>query len=99
MAIFRTPSRDGVLDACIALRDNGIRAVEITMTIPGALGLIETVADALGADLAVGAGTVLDADTCRATIDAGASFVVLPGFDAAVVAECARPESSRCLAA
>ena len=48
VAIFRTPSRDGVLEACTALRDNGIRAVEITMTIPGALGLIETVADALG---------------------------------------------------
>jgi 2-dehydro-3-deoxyphosphogluconate aldolase/(4S)-4-hydroxy-2-oxoglutarate aldolase len=90
VAIFRTPTPDGVLEACTALRDSGVRAVEITLTIPGAVALIESVVSELGDSLAVGAGTVLDVESCRAVIGAGAAFVVLPGFDSDVVAECSR---------
>jgi 2-dehydro-3-deoxyphosphogluconate aldolase/(4S)-4-hydroxy-2-oxoglutarate aldolase len=86
VAIFRTPTPDGVLEACRALQDNGIGAVEITLTIPGALDLIGSVAAELGDSLSVGAGTVLDGAAARACLDAGASFLVLPGFDAEVVA-------------
>jgi 2-dehydro-3-deoxyphosphogluconate aldolase/(4S)-4-hydroxy-2-oxoglutarate aldolase len=88
VAIFRTPTPDGVLEACETLRDNGIRAVEITLTIPGALDLIASVVARLGGTLAVGAGTVLDAGQCRDAISAGASFVVLPGLVPEVVAVC-----------
>jgi 2-dehydro-3-deoxyphosphogluconate aldolase/(4S)-4-hydroxy-2-oxoglutarate aldolase len=90
VAVIRLPRADGVLEACAALRDNGIRAVEITLTIPGAVRLVEQVVRQLGDDLVVGAGTVLDAARCREVVDAGAAFVVLPGFDADVVAECRR---------
>jgi 2-dehydro-3-deoxyphosphogluconate aldolase/(4S)-4-hydroxy-2-oxoglutarate aldolase len=92
VAIFRTASADGVLEACRALRDGGIRAVEITLTIPGAVPLIESVVDELGDSLVVGAGTVLDVASCRTAISAGATFIVLPGFAADVVDECARQE-------
>ena len=90
VAIFRTPTADGVLEACTTLRDNGIRAVEITLTIPGALDLIASVATQLGDTLVVGAGTVLDVAQCRGALSAGARFVVSPGLAADVVAVCAR---------
>lgn len=88
VAIFRTPSVDGVAESCRALRDNGIRAVEITLTIPGALSLLASLMDQLADSLAIGVGTVLDLPSCRAAIDVGASFVVSPGFDPDVVRLC-----------
>jgi 2-dehydro-3-deoxyphosphogluconate aldolase/(4S)-4-hydroxy-2-oxoglutarate aldolase len=90
VGIFRTPTAEGVLEACRALLDSGVQAVEITLTIPGALALIRSVAKELGDSLAVGAGTVLDVGSCRAAVAAGASFVVSPGLDTQVVAACER---------
>lgn len=87
VAIFRWDSTDGMRDACLALAAGGAPAVEITLTTPGALDLISVLAQDLG--LLVGAGTVLDAATCRAAVEAGARFVVSPGLNPEVVALCA----------
>ena len=59
----------------------GIPIVEITMTVPGAVELIAQLAKTSGAEILIGAGTVLDAETAKRCLDAGAQFVVSPGFD------------------
>jgi 2-dehydro-3-deoxyphosphogluconate aldolase / (4S)-4-hydroxy-2-oxoglutarate aldolase len=74
-----------VVDAIAA---GGVRALEVTMTVPGAVGLIRELAPALPEGFLLGAGTVTDAATARAVIDAGASFVVSPVFKPEVVAAC-----------
>jgi len=86
--VVRAPSPEAALGAARALLAGGIRLVEITMTVPGALQVIETLNRELGSQLVVGAGTVLDAATALATIRAGARFVVSPGFDPATVRAC-----------
>jgi len=67
----------------------GLRAVEITTSVPGAAALIATLRASLGADVLVGAGTVLSVRQLDAVIGAGAQFVVAPGLDRAVVERCA----------
>jgi 2-dehydro-3-deoxyphosphogluconate aldolase / (4S)-4-hydroxy-2-oxoglutarate aldolase len=68
------------------LRGAGIRIFEITMTIPGAVALIGRLA--ADPDLLIGAGTVPDAATASACLDAGARFLVAPWVDSALVAPC-----------
>jgi 2-dehydro-3-deoxyphosphogluconate aldolase/(4S)-4-hydroxy-2-oxoglutarate aldolase len=67
-----------VVDAMIA---GGVRALEVTMTVPGAVGLIETLARDLPEEFQLGAGTVLDPETARHVILAGASFIVAPALN------------------
>jgi len=74
-----------VVDAIAA---GGVRALEVTMTVPGAVGLIRELAPTLPDGFLLGAGTVTDVATARAVIDAGASFVVSPVFKPEVVAAC-----------
>ena len=74
-----------VVDAIAA---GGVRAIEVTMTVPGAVDLIRTLARSLPADILLGAGTVTDAATARAVIDAGARYVVSPVFRREVIAAC-----------
>src|SRR3954447_9757343 len=71
-----------------AMAEGGVRALEVTMTVPGAVELIRELAPALPAGFLLGAGTVTDAATARAVIDAGASFVVGPVFRPDVIAAC-----------
>ena len=71
-----------------ALMAGGVRALEVTMTVPNAVALIGELAAALPDAFLVGAGTVIDADTARAVIDAGARFVVGPVFRPEVIAAC-----------
>src|SRR4029453_1256703 len=66
-----------VIDAIAA---GGVRAIEVTMTVPRAIEMIRGTAPGLPADVWFGAGTVLDADTAKHVIDAGARFVVSPVF-------------------
>jgi len=73
-----------------ALAEGGVRAIEVTMTVPDAVSLIRKLAASLPPNLLLGAGTVLDAETVRAVVDAGARFVVSPVFRPEVVAECHR---------
>ncbi len=77
----------GVIDA---LADGGVRALEVTMTVPRAIPLIEQIAPSLPAEFALGAGTVLDPETARAAILAGARFVVGPVLNPAVIDLCHR---------
>jgi 2-dehydro-3-deoxyphosphogluconate aldolase/(4S)-4-hydroxy-2-oxoglutarate aldolase len=80
----RVNSRDLATFAAETLYASGIPIVEITMTTPGALEIIGDLAKRY-ADLAVGAGTVLDEETARKCIDAGARFLTSPGFVPEVV--------------
>jgi len=80
IAVIRLEHASELRPVADALLEGGIRAIEVTMTVPGAVGLIEGLAAALPSSAIVGAGTVLDAPTARQVIDAGARFVVSPVF-------------------
>ena len=71
-----------------ALVDGGVRALEVTMTVPGAVGLIRELAPTMPSGFLLGAGTVTSAETAKAVIDAGATYVVSPVFQPAVIAAC-----------
>jgi 2-dehydro-3-deoxyphosphogluconate aldolase/(4S)-4-hydroxy-2-oxoglutarate aldolase len=71
-----------------ALVEGGVRALEVTMTVPRAVGLIRELAPTMPQGFLLGAGTVTNADTARAVIDAGATYVVSPVFQPAVIAAC-----------
>jgi 2-dehydro-3-deoxyphosphogluconate aldolase/(4S)-4-hydroxy-2-oxoglutarate aldolase len=79
--IVRTPDAESALAAVDALRAGGIDCVEITMTVHNAIKAIEKVADRFGSEVLLGAGTVLDAETARACILAGAQFLVTPALN------------------
>lgn len=90
VAILRSQTSDQLLRVAEALAEGGIRVLEITLTVPGALKIIEAVADQLGDRLLVGAGTVLDPETARSAMLAGAEFFVSPGTSPAMIATCRR---------
>jgi 2-dehydro-3-deoxyphosphogluconate aldolase / (4S)-4-hydroxy-2-oxoglutarate aldolase len=71
-----------------AIAEGGVRAIEVTMSVPGAIGLIAGLAPSLPSTILFGAGTVTDAATARAVIDAGARFVVSPVFRRDVIDAC-----------
>jgi 2-dehydro-3-deoxyphosphogluconate aldolase / (4S)-4-hydroxy-2-oxoglutarate aldolase len=71
-----------------ALAEGGLTALEVTMTVPGAVELIAELAPTMPAGFLLGAGTVTDPETAHRVIDAGASFVVSPVFRPAVIAAC-----------
>ncbi|HET7695661.1 MAG TPA: bifunctional 4-hydroxy-2-oxoglutarate aldolase/2-dehydro-3-deoxy-phosphogluconate aldolase [Vicinamibacterales bacterium] len=71
-----------------AIAEGGVRAIEVTMTVPGAVELIATLARSLPAEILLGAGTVTDGATAAAVIDAGARYVVSPVFRREVIAAC-----------
>ena len=78
IAIVRAQQSAQVVPLFEALLAGGVRAIEITMTTPNALAAIREARDKLGERALVGVGTVLDVNTCRAAIAAGAEFVVSP---------------------
>lgn len=82
--VVRVRSEEQALAAADALCDGGIPIAEITMTVPRALHAIEQLARARP-HILVGAGTVLESNTARRCIGAGAQFLVAPGFDAETV--------------
>src|SRR5579872_7415236 len=78
--IVRTDSADGAVKAIEAVYRGGIRAAEITMTVPGAIKALEKLADQFGDQIVLGAGTVLDPETARICMLAGAQFFVTPAL-------------------
>src|SRR4030081_1937934 len=78
--VVRTDSAEGAIQAIEAIYRGGIRAAEITMTVPGAIRALEKVADQFGDKIVLGAGTVLDPETARACMLAGAEFFVTPSL-------------------
>ena len=89
VAVIRTSNPADLVGGCRALHKGGVKFVEITMTVPGALDIVH---DAVGqlsdTDVQIGVGTVLDGETARAAILAGSRYVVAPTFDADVVRVC-----------
>jgi 2-dehydro-3-deoxyphosphogluconate aldolase/(4S)-4-hydroxy-2-oxoglutarate aldolase len=85
VAVVRTDSADDLIPLAAALADGGVPLVEITMTVPSALTVIEQATAELGDRAIIGAGTVLDATTARLAIAAGAEFVVAPSLDVATI--------------
>src|SRR5437588_12042609 len=79
--VVRTENADGAIRAIEAIYRGGIRAAEITMTVPGAIRALEKVADKFGDQMVLGAGTVLDPETARACMLAGAEFFVTPSLN------------------
>lgn len=90
MPVLRADSAEQALAIAGALEVGGITILEITMTVPGAVRLIERLADCSGDKMLIGAGTVLDAETARASMMAGAQFVVSPALDRATIEICRR---------
>ena len=90
IAIMRAKSSEQLIAAADAIKAGGVRAIEVTMTTPGALGVIEAAKKKYGAEVLFGAGSVLDSETARAAILAGADFIVAPSLDIPVVQLCNR---------
>lgn len=88
--VIRASSAEEAMRAIDAIKAGGIDILEITMTVPGAVKVIEQVADAYGTDVLVGAGTVLDPETARACILAGARFIVSPALNVDTIELCRR---------
>src|SRR5260370_9546871 len=88
--VVRAGSADEAMRAIDAIRKGGVSVLEITMTVPGALVAIEKVLARYGSEALVGAGTVLDAETARAWILAGARFIVIPSLNLETIACCRR---------
>jgi 2-dehydro-3-deoxyphosphogluconate aldolase / (4S)-4-hydroxy-2-oxoglutarate aldolase len=85
VAVIRADSPDQLVDVVRALRDGGVEVAEITMTTPGALDAIKQASDKLGKDALIGVGSVLDAETARAAILAGAQYIVAPALNLEVI--------------
>ena len=81
IAIIRGANSKDVLNMAKALHEGGVNILEITMNSPNALSVIEEVSVELGDRVVVGAGTVLDSETARAAILAGAKFILSPTVD------------------
>ena len=90
VAVIRCANGDKLIDVSRILLENGIPAIEVTMTVPKALQVIEKVADSLGDQIALGVGTVLDAETARSAILAGANYIISPNFNPKVIEVCQR---------
>ena len=90
VAIMRAKSSDQLLAAADAVLAGGVNAIEVTMTTPGAIEVIEQATAKYGADVIFGAGSVLDPETARAVILAGARFVVAPTLNLKTIEVCKR---------
>ena len=88
VAIIRIQDGARVPAVARALADGGVRALEITMTVPGAVEAIRSLAAVFADDILLGAGTVLDAATAEQVIAAGARFVVAPTFSPDTIRAC-----------
>lgn len=90
VAVLRADRPDALVQVAQAIGTGGIGAVEITMTTPGALDVIGECANRLGDEILLGAGTVLDPETARAAILAGAEYIVTPTLNPDVITLCRR---------
>ena len=91
VAVIRADNPDDLIDVGRALDAGGVKHIEITMTVPGALGVIEKAVSTLkDLNVCIGAGTILDGETARLAILAGAGYIVSPVFRPTVVAVCRR---------
>ena len=85
VAIIRAPTGEQLVDVAKAIYEGGIDVIEVTCTVPGILEIISDVRKALGDKILLGAGTVLDPETARAVMLAGAEFLVCPTVNTDVI--------------
>jgi 2-dehydro-3-deoxyphosphogluconate aldolase/(4S)-4-hydroxy-2-oxoglutarate aldolase len=90
VAVVRSPDGGPLVEVARALADGGVTAIEITMTVPDALDVVRQVRRALGERILLGAGTILDPETARAALLAGAEFLVAPTLNLDVIRLCRR---------
>ena len=86
--VVRAESADQAMRAVEAIKAGGVDVLEVTMTVPGAIDVIEQLAKAYGGEALIGAGTVLDPEIARACIQAGAQFIVSPSLNEETIAFC-----------
>lgn len=85
VAVVRSPDSQQLVEVVRALADGGVTVAEITMTVPGALDVLRQVRQSLGERVLLGAGTILDAETARAALLAGAEYLVAPTVNLDVI--------------
>ena len=85
VAIIRGIAADKAKDVALALAEGGVKILEITLNSPKALHVIEQLADALGDEILIGAGTVLDAESAQNAMYAGARFILSPTLNLATI--------------
>jgi 2-dehydro-3-deoxyphosphogluconate aldolase / (4S)-4-hydroxy-2-oxoglutarate aldolase len=90
VAVVRSESPEQLVGVVQALAEGGVTAAEITFTVPGALEVIRAVRQAMGDSIVLGAGSVLDSETARAAILAGAEYIVGPSTNLEVIRLCRR---------
>jgi 2-dehydro-3-deoxyphosphogluconate aldolase / (4S)-4-hydroxy-2-oxoglutarate aldolase len=90
IAIMRANSSGQLMAAADAIKAGGVRVIEVTMTTPGALDVIREATARYGEDVLFGAGSVLDSETARAAILAGAGFIVAPTLNVPMIELCSR---------
>ena len=86
--VVRAESAELAMRAVEAINAGGVSVLEVTMTVPGAIGVIEYLAAAFEDKAVIGAGTVLDPETAQACIQAGAQFIVSPALNEETIALC-----------
>lgn len=97
--VVRTTSAETAIKSIEAIHRGGVRSAEITMTVPGAIKALEKIADQFGDKIMLGAGTVLDPETARACMLAGAQFFVTPSLNLATIEICKRYSKVICAGA
>lgn len=91
IAVIRAESKEQGVRIVEAVKNGGIKALEITMTVPGAIDIIKEISEVYkNEDVIIGAGTVLDPETARACILAGAKYIVSPSLNIDTVKLCNR---------
>jgi len=90
VSILRAPSSEGLVDVAEALLAGGVDVIEVTFTVPGAARVLEQVAGRLGGKIVLGAGSILDPETARIAMLAGAQFIVAPTVNLDVIRMCRR---------
>lgn len=90
VAVVRANDPTHLVDVIRALADGGVMIAEVTFTVPNAVDVIRAARDQLGEKVLLGAGTVLDPETARAALLAGAEFIVSPTVNLGVIQLCRR---------
>ena len=90
VAVVRSQDSQQLVEVVRALADGGVSVAEITMTVPGALDVVREVRKTLGDRVLLGAGTILDPETARAALLAGAEYIVSPTLNLDVIKLCQR---------
>src|SRR6267142_2194512 len=90
--VVRAESAELAMRAVAALKAGGLDVLEVTMTVPGAIEVIQALTSDYGDETLIGAGTVLDPETAQACIQAGAQFIVSPALNEETIELCRRQE-------